>query len=128
MLRKGHGGLCQAPTKKEYYYYHHHYYHDLATRQYLMLWNLSQTSDYCYCFQLESLLYVFAGCITYLDEGRYTWRHDSMLNFLASSLPCSNHCTNYRPIAITSLISKTMETIITKQLLTFLPRNKQSSL
>ena len=27
---------------------------------------------------------------------------------------------NYRPIAITSLISKTMETIITKQLLTFL--------
>ena len=30
---------------------------------------------------------------------------------------------NYRPIAITSLISKTMETIITKQLLTFLETN-----
>ena len=30
---------------------------------------------------------------------------------------------NYRPIAITSLISKTMETIITKQLLTFLTTN-----
>ena len=31
---------------------------------------------------------------------------------------------NYRPIAITSLISKTMDTIITKQLLTFLEANK----
>ena len=30
---------------------------------------------------------------------------------------------NYRPIAITSLISKTMETIITKQILTFLEAN-----
>ena len=30
---------------------------------------------------------------------------------------------NYRPIAITSLISKTMDTIITKQLLTFLETN-----
>ena len=30
---------------------------------------------------------------------------------------------NYRPIAITSLISKTMEAIITKQLLTFLETN-----
>ena len=30
---------------------------------------------------------------------------------------------NYRPIAITSLISKTMETIITKQLPTFLETN-----
>ena len=33
---------------------------------------------------------------------------------------------NYRPIAITSLISKTMETIITKQLLTFLEVNNLS--
>ena len=31
---------------------------------------------------------------------------------------------NYRPIAITSLISKTIETIITKQLITFLESNK----
>ena len=31
--------------------------------------------------------------------------------------------SNYRPIAITSLISKTMETIVTKQLLAFLETN-----
>ena len=35
--------------------------------------------------------------------------------------------SNYRPIAITSLISKTMETIITKQLLAFLETNNFSN-
>ena len=35
----------------------------------------------------------------------------------------NSHPLNYRPIAITSLISKTMETIITKQLLTFIETN-----
>ena len=34
----------------------------------------------------ETLLHVVAGCKTYLDEGRFTWRHDSVLNFLASIL------------------------------------------
>ena len=32
------------------------------------------------------MLHVIAGCKSYLNEGRYTWRHDSVLNFLASSL------------------------------------------
>ena len=43
----------------------------------------------------ESLLHVIAGCKTYFNEGRFTWRHDSSLNFLASSLQCMNHCTFY---------------------------------
>ena len=38
-------------------------------------------------------------------------------------IPKKNNPLNYRPIAITSLISKTMETIITKQLLIFLETN-----
>ena len=42
-----------------------------------------------------SLLHVIAGCKTYFNEGRFTWRHDSALNFLASSLQCMNHCTFY---------------------------------
>ena len=60
-----------------------------------MLWNLSKTSDYSFCVQLESLPHVVAGCKTYLNEGRFTWRHDSALNFLASSLQCLNNCTFY---------------------------------
>ena len=43
----------------------------LATRKNLLLWKLSQ----------ESLLHVVAGCKIYLEEGRYSWRHNSVLNF-----------------------------------------------
>ncbi|CAB4005396.1 Hypothetical predicted protein, partial [Paramuricea clavata] len=42
-----------------------------------------------------SLLHVVAGCKTYLNEGRFTWRHDSVLNFIASILKSVNHCNLY---------------------------------
>ena len=67
----------------------------LATRKNLTLWNISQTSDCSFCFQPESLLHVVAGCKTYLTEGRYTWRHNSALNFLASSLKNTRECFLY---------------------------------
>ena len=67
----------------------------LATRKNLKLWNLSQTSGCSFCFQPESLLHVVAGCRSYLSEGRFTWRHDSALNFLASTFQYLNHCTFY---------------------------------
>ena len=57
----------------------------LSTRKNLYLWNLSPTSDYSSCSQPESLLHVVAGCKTYLDQGRFTWRHNSALNFLAQT-------------------------------------------
>ncbi|CAB3995187.1 Hypothetical predicted protein, partial [Paramuricea clavata] len=44
---------------------------------------------------LKSLLHVVAGCKTYLNEGRFTWRHDSVLNFIASILKSVNHCNLY---------------------------------
>ena len=40
-------------------------------------------------------LHVVAGCKTYLNEGRFTWRYDSGLNLLASSLQCLNHFNFY---------------------------------
>ena len=58
----------------------------LANRVNLVRWNLSQTSDCSFCFRPESLLHVIAGCKTYLDEGRFTWRHNSALQFIANSL------------------------------------------
>ena len=36
------------------------------------------------CLNPKSLLHVVAGCQQYLD--RFTWRHDSILNFIAKSL------------------------------------------
>ena len=47
-------------------------------------WGLSQSPDCSLCLNPESLLHVVAGCQQYLD--RFTWRHDSILNFIAKSL------------------------------------------
>ena len=47
-------------------------------------WGLPQSPDCSFCLNLESLLHVVAGCQQYLD--RFTWRHDSILNFIAKSL------------------------------------------
>ena len=31
-------------------------------------------------------MHIISGCKAYLNEGRFTWRHDSVLNFIASNL------------------------------------------
>ena len=56
----------------------------LPTRKNLHLWSLSTTSDCSFCLQPESLLHVVAGCKTYLNEGRFTWRQ------LSFEVSCSN--------------------------------------
>ena len=56
----------------------------LPTRKHLLKWNLSQTSNCGFFLLQETLLHVVAGCKMYLDQGRYTWRHNSALNFLAT--------------------------------------------
>ena len=56
----------------------------LPTRKNMARWRLSQSPDCSFCLNPESLLHVVAGCQHYLD--RFTWRHDSILNFIAKSL------------------------------------------
>ena len=46
---------------------------------------MSSTSDFLFCLLPETLLHVVSGCNTYLNEGRYTWRNDSILNFIELS-------------------------------------------
>ena len=67
----------------------------LATRKNLSLWNLSATSDCSFCLKPESLLHIVAGCNTYLTEGRFTWRHNSALKFLAETLQSIQHAKLY---------------------------------
>ena len=56
----------------------------LPTRKNMARWGLSQSPD-CSCYlNPESFLHVVAGCQQYLN--RFTWRHDSILNFIAKSL------------------------------------------
>ena len=47
-------------------------------------WGLSQSPDCSFCLNPKSLLRIVAGCQHYLD--RFTWRYDSILNFIAKSL------------------------------------------
>jgi hypothetical protein len=70
----------------------------LPTRKNLSKWGLSSISDYSFCSSPETLLHVIAGWKTYLDEGRFTWRHDSVLNFLASTLTAVQNSTLYADI------------------------------
>ena len=67
----------------------------LATRKNLYLWGLSNTSDCSFCLQPESLLHIVAGCKAYLDQGHFTWRHNSALCFLAHTFQSVNSSKLY---------------------------------
>ena len=59
----------------------------------MYLWKKVTDSTCSFCLQPETLNHVIAGCITYLDEKRYNWRHDSVLLFIAKTLSSvSNYC------------------------------------
>ena len=44
---------------------------------------LLTTPDFSFCLMSESLLNIVAGCQFYLQQGRYTWHHDSVLQLIA---------------------------------------------
>ena len=67
----------------------------LPTRKNLVKWGISSDSDCSLCLMPESLLHIVAGCKHYLQQGRYTWRHDSVLNFIAHSLPTTKNSILY---------------------------------
>ena len=56
----------------------------LFTRSNLKKWNFAQSSECSFCHLPETLLHGVAGCKSYLEEGRYTWRHNSALQILAN--------------------------------------------
>ena len=57
----------------------------LATRKNLSKWSISQSSACSFCLQPETLQHIVSGCKLYLEHGSYTWRHDSVLNFIAKT-------------------------------------------
>ena len=52
----------------------------------LCKWSLSTTSACSFCFQSEILQLVVSSCSSYLQDGRYTWRHNSVLLHIARTL------------------------------------------
>ena len=58
----------------------------LPTRKSLVKWGLSSSVDCSFCCSPEALMHTISGCKEYLNEGRFTWRHDSVVNFITSNL------------------------------------------
>ena len=69
----------------------------LPTRQNLARWGITPSSDCSYCLAPETLLHVVAGCQSYLE--RFTWRHDSILNFIATNLQTIRNSSLYVDLA-----------------------------
>ena len=67
----------------------------LANRTNLHKWKLSSSPDCSFYLKPKSLLHIVEGCKSYLEDGRYTWRHNSALYFIASTLQCIKNSTMY---------------------------------
>ena len=67
----------------------------LANRKNLCKWSIVQSSACSFCLQSETLQHIVSSCKMYLEHGRYTWRHDSVLNFIAKSLSVIPDCSLY---------------------------------
>ena len=69
----------------------------LPTRKNLTKWGLTSNPDCSFCLRPETLMHVVAGCQSYLE--RFTWRHDSVLNFLAQTLQSIHTCKLYADLS-----------------------------
>ena len=67
----------------------------LPTRKNLCQLSISQSSARSFCLQSETLQHVVSSCNWYLENGRYTWRHNSVLLFLANTFSALNQISVY---------------------------------
>ena len=63
-------------------------YHNnsLPTLKNVLLWSMSNSMSCLDCGNSQTLLHVMSGCEKHSHQGRYTWRHNSLLKALASFL------------------------------------------
>ena len=64
----------------------------LATRKNLCKWSTSQSAACSFCLQSESLQHVVSSCKSFLEDGEYTWRHNSVLLSLAKTFSSVSDC------------------------------------
>ena len=67
----------------------------LATRKNLSKWCITQSPASSFCLQSKTLQQIVSSCKSYLEQGRHTWRHDSVLNFIANTLSGLPSCSIY---------------------------------
>ena len=93
----------------------------LATRKSLSKWSIAQSSACSFCLQSETLQHIVSSCKLYLEHDRYTWRHDSVLDFIAKTFSTFVDCSLYadlptflRPSLITGNSLRPYLNVITK--------------
>ena len=67
----------------------------LPTKKNLHKWSLSDSPSCSFCLNPETLQHIVSSCNSYLADGRYIWRHNSVLLFLARSFSSLQNCLLY---------------------------------
>ena len=60
--------------------------HTLPTQNNLKLWNKTYSDKCKLCNNRDSTLHCLSGCKFMLEQGRYTWRHDSILKYITDNI------------------------------------------
>mgnify|MGYP003407069818 CR=1 FL=1 len=58
----------------------------LPTNSNLKRWGKRSNSKCKHCSNHETLHHILNNCKIYLDQGRYTWRHNNVLSFISSAI------------------------------------------
>ena len=77
-----------------------HINNTLATKKNLCKWSLSTISACSFCLQSETLQHIVSSCNSYLQDGRYTWRHNSILLHIAKTLSSITNSSIYADLRI----------------------------
>ena len=62
--------------------------------------NTLATSACSFCFQSETLQRIVSSCNSYLQDSRYTWRHNSVLLHIANTLSSVVHSSLFTDLPI----------------------------
>ena len=65
-------------------------------------WSLLDSPSCSFCPSPETRQHVVSSCNSYLADGRYTWRHNSVLLFLARSFSSLQNCSLYADLSFFS--------------------------
>lgn len=78
---------CQSKLPKNIFNFTIRYINNtIPTRKNLAKWRLTSTTDCSFCLNPESLTATCCNCSCNSYLNRYTWRHDTVLNFIANIL------------------------------------------
>ena len=64
----------------------------LPTRKNLNKWSLSDSPTCSFCLHPETLQHIVSSCTSYREDGRYTWRHNSVQLHIANSFSSLQRC------------------------------------